>query len=119
MDAPECTASINKSPSGSSNEVSGSATRRTTTGLDDLVGPSTVEAAGKPSWQHSREGRLASIALQTVASLRYVELSTDLLDTILMRETTLAGPGLVGVFPVRNLTDALHLDYVLSFVGDH
>jgi len=29
-----------------------------------------------------------------------------------------SGPGLVGVFPIRNLTDVLLLDYVLSCVGD-
>ena len=38
MDAPECTASINKSPSGSSNEVSGAATRRTTRASDQKAG---------------------------------------------------------------------------------
>ena len=30
-----------------------------------------------------------------------------------------SGPGLIGVFPVRNLTDVLLLDYVLSFPGDY
>ena len=38
MDAPECTASINKSPSGSSNDVSVAATRRTTRASDRKAG---------------------------------------------------------------------------------
>ena len=65
MDAPECTASINSSPSGSINEVSVAATRRTTTSLDDLVGLQdslTAVAVQHPSGLNTRtdDGGFAS-----------------------------------------------------------
>ncbi len=65
MDAPECTASINKSLSGSISAVSGAVTRRTTTGLDgpaDLPDFSAVEAALHPSGLNTRtvDGGFAS-----------------------------------------------------------
>jgi len=59
MDAPECTASINKSPSGSSNEVSGAATRRTTRASDKKAGlraGSAPEVGLQPSGLKTRTG---------------------------------------------------------------
>ena len=65
MDAPELTASINKSPSGSSNEMSVAATRRTTKAEDRTAGlhaGSGLEVGLQPSGLKTRtvDGGLAA-----------------------------------------------------------
>ena len=57
------------------------------------------------------------MALRAVVSERCSKPSTVLLDMVLDGKSTRAVPGPITVFPVRNLTDVLLLDYVLSFTG--
>ena len=178
MAAPECTASINKSPGGSSNEVSVAATRRTTTVRDDLVGPPTTgtvllpaglhtrtddggyassfdagrrgrgsssppqvgdlpfrrrsaqvaqnvhsneqirasgDSGGRSASQHSQEGRMSSMVLRTRVSKQYDTPGIRLLDTVLNKRPSISDLVSLASAPVRNLTDVLLVDYVLSF----
>ena len=76
------------------------------------------DSGGKSTSQHSQEGRISSMTLLTVASRLEGKPSIDRFRPGLEWQTTHSGSGLIGVFPVRNLTDVLLLDYVLSFPSD-
>jgi hypothetical protein len=73
------------------------------------------ESGGKSTSQHSQEGRRSSMSRRPVVSKRYGKPNIERFRHSPGGETTQSRPGLIGVFPVRNLTDVLLLDYVLSF----